>query len=234
MSARHAAARLIAQRKMWLAAGVALATVGLAAQAAEIPLYETGPGQDAAFVRFVNGGTGPLEVSAAGSKARSRLDLAAPASAFFSVNAGDKVKGAFLADSQRSEIALSVKPGEFATVVALPGAGAIKQTVLREQPDDFNALKASLALYNLDPKCTSASLGVVGRSAMLFEAVPSGALQRRALNPVSLSVQLLCGGKPAATPLALGALQAGQRYSVFVMPAAAAPRLFIANDSVAR
>jgi hypothetical protein len=47
-------------------------------------------------------------------------------------------------------------------------------------------------------------------------------------------VQLQCGGKPTASPLALGNLQAGQRYSVFVMPAAAAPRLFIAADSVAR
>lgn len=234
MSARHAVARLSVQRKTWWAVGAALASVGLTVQAADIPLYETGPGQDAAFVRFVNARSGPLEVSAAGSKARSRLDVAAPASAFFSVNAGAKVKGAFLADSQRSEIALTVKPGEFATVVALPGAGAITQTVLREQPDDFNALKASLALYNLDPQCTSASLGVVGRSAMLFEAVPSGTLQRRALNPVSLTVQLLCGGKPTATPLALGALQAGQRYSVFVVAAANAPRLFLAADSLAR
>lgn len=220
------------QRRLGMA--LALASVGWAVQGAEIPLYETGPSQDAAFVRFVNAGNDPLELSAAGSKARSRLDLGAPATAFFSVNAGAKVKGAFHAGSQRSDIALSVKPGEFATVVALPGAGAVTQTVLREQPDDFNALKSSLALYNLDPRCASAGLSVVGRSAALFEAVPSGTLQRRALNPVSISVQLQCGGKPTASPLALGNLQAGQRYSVFVMPAAAAPRLFIATDSVAR
>ena len=220
-------------RRVGLAA-VALASVGLTVLAAEIPLYETGPSQDAAFVRFVNAGTDPLEVSAAGSKARSRLDLAAPATTFFSVNAGAKIKGMFHAGSQRSDIALSVKPGEFATVVALPGAGAVTQTVLREQPDDFNALKTSLALYNLDPRCASAGLSVVGRSATLFDAVPSGALQRRALNPVSISVQLQCGGKPTASPLALGSLQAGQRYSVFVVPATDAPRLFIAADSLLR
>ena len=61
------------QRRLGMA--LALASVGCAVQGAEIPLYETGPSQDAAFVRFVNAGNDPLELSAAGSKARSRLCL---------------------------------------------------------------------------------------------------------------------------------------------------------------
>ena len=66
------------------------------------------------------------------------------------------------------------------------------------------------------------------------EGVGAGTLQRRAMNPVSISVQLRCNGQPAAATLALGALQAGQRYSVFVVPAAGSTRLFLAADSVSR
>jgi hypothetical protein len=211
----------------------------VAASSAEIPLYPTGPSQDAAFVRFVNAQAGGLEFSAAGANTRTKLSPEQPSSPFYTVDANTRVKGRFHAGGQpASDIGLTVKPGEFATVVALPGAGAVKQAILREQPDDFNALKVSLALYNIDPQCGNAGLNVVGRSAALFEAVAAGSLQRRALNPVSISVQLLCNGKVMPTTLALGALQAGQRYSVFVVPAAsptgATQRLFITSDSVAR
>lgn len=204
------------------------------ALATEIPLYATGPSQDAAFVRFVNAQETALEISASGSKARTRLEVAQPASPFYSVNANAKLRGRLQAGDQKGDIALAVKPGEFATVVAMPGAGTIRQTILREQPDDFNALKVSLALYNVDPQCGAAGLHVVGRNTTLFEGVGAGTLQRRAMNPVSISVQLRCNGQPAAATLALGALQAGQRYSVFVVPAAGSPRLFLAADSVSR
>ena len=212
----------------------ALSGIGAQAQAADIPLYETGPSQDAAFVRFINAQAGLLEVSSAGSVTRTKLDPAQPASPFYTVDANARIKGRFHAGNQQGDIGLTVKPGEFASVVALPGTGAIKQIILREQPDDFNALKVSLALYNIDPQCGPAGLNVVGRSAALFESVASGSLQRRALNPVSISVQLVCKGVVAPATLALGALQAGQRYSVFVVPAGANSRLFITSDNLAR
>ena len=220
-----------------LIVATALAALAALAHSADIPLYETGPGQDAAFVRFVNARTEGLDVSASGSKSRTRLSTEQPASAFYSVNANAQVKGQFLAGTQQSDIALTVKPSEFATVVALPGVGVFKQSILREQPDDFNALKVSLALYNLDSHCGAAGLSVVGRSAALFNDVAPGSLQRRVLNPVSITVQLQCKGQLTPTMLALGALAAGERYSVFVVAgaiASAAPRLFIANDRVAR
>lgn len=211
----------------------ALSCLGASAQAAEIPLYATGPSQDAAFVRFVNAQTGVLEVSSAGSAARTKLEPTQPASPFYAVNANARVKGRFHAGSQQGDISLTVKPGEFASVVALPGNGTIKQVILREQPDDFNALKVSLALYNIDPQCSTAGLKVLGRSAALFDSVASGSLQRRALNPVSISVQLVCKGVIAPATLALGALQAGQRYSVFVLPEGSNSRLVITSDNLA-
>ncbi|MEI6796882.1 MAG: ATP-binding protein, partial [Methanomassiliicoccales archaeon] len=55
------------------------------------------------------------------------------ATAFSSVNAGAKVKGAFHAGSQRSDIALSVKPGEAAYIpLAHNGPGAPMQLPLAE------------------------------------------------------------------------------------------------------
>jgi len=211
------------------------AVTSLSAQAVEIPLYSTGPGQDAAFVRFVNARSGSMDVKAGGgSQSGTTLQPGQPASPFYPVQGNASVKGFFKNTSLQSDIALKVKPGEFATVVAMPGGAVIKQTVLRESPDDFNALKASLALYNLDAQCAAAGLNVVGRSASLFENVAAGSLQRRALNPVSISVQLLCKGKVTPATLALGALEPGQRYSVFVIPEGKGSKLFMASDAVAK
>ena len=219
-------------KKAWAAA--AITALAATAHSAEIPLYETGPGQDAAFVRFVNARSAAIDVKAAGSKASAKLAPEQPASNFFPVPANRAVKGQFSDKQLQSEIAVSVKPGEFATVVALSGSGEIKQVVLREQPDDFNALKVSLALYNLDKRCKAAGLNVLGRSAALFEGVAIGSLARRTLNPVNISVQLQCQGQLDQATLALGTLQAGQRYSIFVMPADAGSRLVIAADQLAQ
>ncbi len=213
----------------------ALMCLAVPAQADEIPLYDTGPSQDAAFVRFVNASNGAMQVKAGGGSASgTTLQPGNPASPFYAVRGNANVKGFFKNEKLQSDIALKVKPGEFATVVAMPGEAVIKQTVLRESPDDFNALKVSLALYNLDARCVGAGLSVVGRSTHLFENVANGTLQRRALNPVSISVQLICKGQVRPTTLALGALQAGQRYSVLVMPEGLASKLLIASDAVAR
>jgi len=213
---------------------VLTAFMSLAVQAAEIPLYDTGPSQDAAFVRFVNASSGVMEVKAAGSQSGTTLQSGQPASSFYPVRGNANVKGSFKSASFQSDIALKVKPGEFATVVAMHADATLKQTVLRESPDDFNALKVSLALYNLDAQCAGAGLNVLGRNAALFENVASGTLQRRALNPVSISLQLLCKGHVTPAKLALGTLQAGHRYSVFVIPDGVGSKLMIASDAVAR
>jgi len=213
----------------------ALMSLAAQVQALEIPLYETGPSQDAAFVRFVNARSGAIEVKAVGgSQSTTTLPASQPASPFYAVRGNATIKGTFKSAGLQSDVALKVKPGEFATVVAMPGDAVIKQAVLRESPDDFNALKVSLALYNLDAQCAGAGLNVLGRHATLFENVVSGTLQRRALNPVSISVQLLCQGQVTPVKLALGALQAGQRYSVFVIPQGLGSKLLIATDAVAR
>ena len=204
--------------------------------AAEIALYPTGPSEDSSFGRFVNGTDSPLDIVAAESKSKIRLDGSHPSTNYYPVKAKSKISGKFILGDLQSNIDLSVKPGEFATVIALATADGkgLKQTVIREEPDDFNALKTSLSLYNLDSACASAGLNASGRSVSLFKQVATGKMERRSINPVKISVDLLCGGKLVGTPLNLGDLQAGQRYSVFVMPSSKGSRMFIASDAVAR
>lgn len=220
-------------------AGFAFCGLALTMQpaAADIPLYPTGPAQDASFVRFVDGGAHPLEVSAAESSARLTLDAANPASHFFPVAAGKPVAGTLASGDARQKVSATVQPGEFVSIVALGGAskdGGLRAVTVREKPDDFNALKASVAFYDLDARCAAPALKVSGRDIVLLDGVAVGQVKRRQVNPVALSVQLACGGRPAGQPLSLGTLVAGQRYTVFLVPDGAQSRIFFANDALSR
>lgn len=217
-----------------LAAGSCAALLAsLNVQAADFALYPTGPAQDSAFIRFINATAAPLDVSAAQGQPL-RLDAGQPASLYFPVQASPSIKGTLLSGEHKLAVDVGIEPGEFATVIALPDAkGAPTQVTVREQPDDFNGLKASLAFYSVDAGCAEASLRPAGRTADLFKAVPSGTLQRRSINPVSLSVQLVCGGANVGSPLDLGELKAGERYSVLLVPSAGGPRLLSATDTLA-
>ncbi|MEL7557323.1 alginate O-acetyltransferase AlgF [Stutzerimonas chloritidismutans] len=211
-----------------------LAAAPLSALAASIPLYPTGPSEDSAFLRFVNASSGTLELVAAGSGATLALDGDSAASNFLVVPAGKPVQGTLTRGKQQHALDVTVEPGEFVTVVGLAGPGeAMEVRVVREQADDFSALKASLAFYNLDGSCENATLNAAGRDVAIFKAVELDGFQRRLINPLNLSVQLLCGGQPVGEPLALGQLEAGERYSVMLAPSANGSRLFQARDTVA-
>jgi len=88
--------------------------------AADIPLYPTGPSQDSAFVRFINGTDINLSVAAGETKAKISLNANEPASKYYPVASKVKITGEFSNGKVSSPISLNVKPSEFATVVALP------------------------------------------------------------------------------------------------------------------
>lgn len=222
-----------------LLASAALAGLGYAAlpaMAADIPLYPTGPAEDSSFVRFVSGATQTVDVTAAGSSAKLTLDAAHPASHFLPIAAGKPITGSLISGSVHKDVSATVQPGEFVSIVALDGktkTAGLQTVTVREKPDDFNALKASVAFYNLDARCTAPALKVAGRDIVLLDGVAEGQSKRRQVNPVALSVQLQCGGQPSGEALSLGTLVAGQRYTVFLVPSAAKSRIFFANDAVA-
>lgn len=204
-----------------------------AAVSAEVALYPTGPGEDSAFLRFVNAAPGTLKMQAGGSSASLDLNDARKVSDYLQVPANKSIKGTLSRGGQSAPLDLKVAPGEFATVFAFDDGGKISQRVVREQPDDFNGLKASLAFISLDDTCRGASLRPAGRNADLFKQAPDGSIQRRSINPVKLSVQLVCGDTNVGNPLDLGELKAGERYSVMLLPGANGPQLFNATDTLA-
>lgn len=188
---------MIALRLM--AVSVAALLIGAQAQAADIGLYPTGPAQDSAFIRFINATAAPLQVVAQEGQAPLQLDAVKPVSLFFPVQASSSIKGTLISGEKKLPMDVSVEPGEFATVVLTVQAdGSLAPVTVREQPDDFNGLKASLAFFSLDAGCAEASLRPAGRTADLFKAIPTGTLQRRSINPVSLSVQLVCANATVA------------------------------------
>lgn len=191
--------------------------------AADFALYPTGPSQDAAFIRFVNATTAPLDVIGQAGQ---------PPSLLFPVDSTSPVKGSLVSGGHQLALDLKVEPGEFATIVVVSQGAGIEQVAVRETPDDFNGLKASLAFVNVDKSCSDASLRPAGRSADLFKAVPVASLQRRSINPVNLSVQLVCANANVGAALDLGMLKAGERYSVLLVPSASGPRLLSATDTL--
>ncbi|MEJ8867171.1 alginate O-acetyltransferase AlgF [Pseudomonas jessenii] len=208
--------------------------LSLHAEAADIALYPTGPDQDSAFLRFINAADSPLQLLAEGSRASLKLEGTHAVSDYLPVPANQPIKGTLERNGNSQPLDIQVAAGEFASVIALPdSAQGIRQVVIREQPDDFNSLRASLAFISADPACTQAGLRAAGKNADLFKEVTNGSVQRRAINPVSLSVQLVCAQTNVGAPLDLGQLKAGERYSVVLLPGANGPYLLLATDVLA-
>jgi alginate O-acetyltransferase complex protein AlgF len=208
--------------------------LSLQAEAADIALYPTGPDQDSAFLRFINAADHPLQLLAEGSRASLKLEGTHAVSDYLPVPANQPIKGTLERNGKSQPLDIQVAAGEFASVIALPdSAQGIRQVVIREQPDDFNSLRASLAFISADPACTQAGLRAAGKNADLFKEVANGSVQRRAINPVSLSVQLVCAQTNVGAPLDLGQLKAGERYSVVLLPGANGPYLLLATDVLA-
>ena len=215
---------------------LSIVTLGcaVAAQAAGTALYETGPAQDAAFVRFVNATPQGLEVVS--GKARLRVPVDKPVSDYLSVKPNTTIGGTIEGAGQVGKVDVKTKPSAFATVVAVPGGDAktLRTLVISEAPDDFNGLKSAIAFYNFDAGCKAAGLQTTKAVAM-FSNVADKAVQRRMVNPIALAVQPTCEGKPRGGTVDLGMLQAGQRYSLLLVPTGpGASRLMFVADEIAR
>lgn len=204
---------------------------------AEIALYETGPAEDSSFLRFVNGSDTDLTVHSDKANSTIALPVAQPASAFFAVRAGQPLKGEIRQGQAVLKTDANVAPGEFVSLVTTRGSdGKPTLHTITETPEDFNALKASLAFYALDPACQQAQVRVAGRDTVLFSAPPAEAPPaRRQINPVPLSVQLFCQDAAVGEVLDLGRLQAGERYTIFLVPTqqTQGSRIFSATDAIA-
>ena len=76
--------------------------------AADFALYPTGPDQDAAFIRFVNATTAPLDVLGQAGQPPLRLEVAQPASLLFAVDSTSPVKGSLVSGAHTLALDLKV------------------------------------------------------------------------------------------------------------------------------
>lgn len=213
-------------------AAALLPLLGLAGPAAaQQVLYEPLPPRGSAYVRFVN---------ALPEAAALRPDFTPPqtlgtapaervgAYAVVENVAGRTVSVPFTAGARRGAVPLRLEPGGFTTVLLLPEGAGARAVPLADQTE-FNQARAKLAFYNAAGDCPAAGLTLQPDGPAVFAGVAPGAAAMRAVNPVTARVQAACGGD-AAAPFALEGLEAGGRYSVFLMAPAGPPIAFLNRD----
>lgn len=211
-------------------AGLFLASIS-AAMAAEPQLYETGPSEESAYVRFVNATDQALDVTSSRGSAKVSLPVSGDGrvSRFFSVKAGTRLSATVQSDGHKAVVDVTGKPWEYITVVVLPGgATQLKSMLVRETPEDFNAMRSSVALFNLDAACTGAIMQGGAKHATILDNVKPFSVQRRLVNPVRLTATVGCGAN--GMDMDMSQLQAGERYSVFLLTLKNARQAFFVRD----
>jgi len=210
--------QMIPSRRLSLAL-VLGALFGLAvtgsAGAAEGRLYPSGPPNGVAYLRFANLSAAPVKISSAGGALDLGTEGAQRVGEFDPVTPGTELTGTAAIGGKTAPVKVTLKPNEFVTVAVTTVAdGTPEVSLVREEPTDFNAQKSALALYNLDKGCTGATLTAGDSHLAVVSNVAPGATGRRMVNPVDVALAVACGDN--ATKVDLGAMAAGERYSVFL------------------
>lgn len=218
-----------------LAALAAIAAFGWgSALAAEGRLYPSGPPNGVAYLRFVN--LSPQEVTIVSPAAKIAIpaDDAHRVREFDPVTPGIALTGSAQLGESTKPIDVTLVPNEFVTVAIIGnGTDGVSLTVFREVPADFNALKSSLALFNLDQGCTEAGLVAGDNHMSVITDVEPGKIGRRLVNPVNAELGVTCGDPAQSAPAKLGQLNAGDRYSVFLIGTASGRQVVAQRDEQA-
>jgi alginate O-acetyltransferase complex protein AlgF len=202
--------------------------------AAEGRLYPSGPPNGVAYLRFVNLASHEVTITSPAAKITIPADAAHRLGEFDPVTPGVALTGAAQFGEATKPIDVTLKANEFVTVaVVADGADGIAVSVFREDPSDFNALKSSLALFNADKGCAAAQLVAGDNHQAVISDVAPGAIGRRLVNPVNAALGVACGDPAQAAPAKLGQLNAGDRYSIFVVAGTAGPEVVAGRDEQA-
>ncbi|HZK89336.1 MAG TPA: alginate O-acetyltransferase AlgF [Stellaceae bacterium] len=205
-----------------------------AGSAAEGRLYPSGPPNGVAYLRFVNMAPREVTIVSPAAKLAIPADDAHRILEFDPVTPGVALTGSAQLGAARKPIDLKLAANEFATVaVSADGADGIALTVFRETPSDFNALKSSLALFNLDKSCAPAQLVAGDAHTPVIPDVAPAAVGRRLVNPVNAELAVSCGDPAQATAAKLGQLNAGDRYSIFMIGGGSGRRVVAQRDEQA-
>jgi hypothetical protein len=205
-----------------------------AAVAAEGRLYPSGPPNGVAYLRFVNLASHEVTIVSPAAKIAVPADDAHRVGEFDPVTPGVALTGSVQLGEATKPIDVTLLPNEFVTVaVTADGADGLAVTLVREVPSDFNALKSSLALFNLDKGCAPAQLVAGDAHQSVIQDVAPGAIGRRLVNPVDAALAVSCGDPAQVMPAKLGQLNAGDRYSIFVAAGASGREVVAQRDEQA-
>ena len=210
-----------------------LALAAGTAAAAEGRLYPSGPPNGVAYLRFVNMATAEVTIVSPAAKIAIPADDTHRIREFDPVTPGVKLTGSAQLGEATKPIDLTLAANEFVTVAVTSSGDGIALTVFREVPSDFNALKSSLGLFNLDPGCASAQLVAGDNHLVVVSDVAPGAVGRRLVNPVDVALGVSCGDPAKSAPIKLGGLVAGDRYSVFAVGAGTGHEIVAQRDEQA-
>ncbi len=196
-----------------------LALIALAgtAFAADGRLYPSGPPNGVAYLRFANLAPAEVTIVSPAAKIAIPTDDAHRVGEFDPVTPGVALTGSVQFGEATKPINVTLQQNEFVTVAVTGSADALAVTLLRETPSDFNALKSSIGLFNLDQSCVNAQLLAGDQHIAIVADVAPGAVGRRMVNPVDVGLAVSCGDPAQNVPAKLGGLVAGDRYSVFVV-----------------
>lgn len=201
--------------------------------AAQGRLYPSGPPNGVAYLRFVNLSPNEVTITSAAAKIVMPPDDAHRVGEFDPVTPGVALTGTAQSGKATKPIDVTLTANEFVTVAVVADGDGIALSVFRDTPSDFNALKTSLALFNADKDCAKAQLVAGDNHQSVIADVAPGALGRRLVNPVNAALGVACGDPTQALPAKLGQLNAGDRYSVFVVAAKDGPQVVAARDEQA-
>lgn len=186
---------------------------------AEPQLYDTGPTDVMSFVRFLN--ATDESVSVVSAQGAAKIDLTTQTtgriSGYFAVKSDVTLLATIRGINKKQAVQLTGKPWEYITVAILPNGAQLKTTLVRESPTDFNAMRTSLALFNLDTQCSCATLLGGTKNTPVLENTPPFEVRRRLVNPIKLAASIRCDAKSTAVPIDFSQLQAGGRYSIFIV-----------------
>lgn len=199
---------------------------------AEPQLYETGPSEDATYVRFINATDKKIVVVTAKKSAKITLNAQAAgrASQFFSIKSGLKVTANIQSGAKKTAVSVNGKPWEYITVVILKNrANKLTSRQIKESPTDFNAMRSSLAFFNLDESCTVGVMKGGSKQVTILKGVKSFSVKRRLVNPIKLSAAVGCNGQD--TKVDLAQLEAGGRYSIFLLSVKKSQQAFFVRDA---
>jgi hypothetical protein len=203
---------------------------------AQEALYGKQPPRGSAFVRLVNATPAAATVTTdfeaeahlgAGSTDRVTpyevVEKAADRSLTFTAKAGGH-EGHFTYKAAAD--------GYVTIVMQQTSAGAITFVPIVDQAE-FNQTRARLAFYNAAPACASATLGLDPSGPAVFQDVATGTTKSRTVNPVQATVRATCTAQPGPT-VALGGMDLGASYSVWLMQPDGKSVLFMTPDVLAK